>query len=124
LVEYLWRKHEPSLKEGYIVDPFDLEMMAMLERALNYAYTGSAKVLTRTLMPDRAWLSLSVINNGLPCILNTFIPAGSLSSGLVSIRREKWPLHPITHMPLTASQRSQEVTYGKVHYSVSLLFFV
>lgn len=120
LIEHLWKKHEPVLKEGHVVDPFELETVAMLERALNYAHTGSARVLTRMLM-DRAWLSLSVVNDGLPCISSSFIPAGSLSSGLVTIRREKWPVHPVTHVPLTASQRSQELTYGKPHYSVSYI---
>ena len=95
----------------------------MLERALNYAHTGSARVLTRSLM-DRAWLSLSVVSDGLPCISNSFIQAGSLSSGLVTIRREKWPVHPVTRIPLTASQRSQEMTYGKPHYSVSVIIVV
>jgi len=122
LIEHLWKKHEPSLKEGYVVDPFELETMAMLERALNYAHTGSACVLTRTLM-DRAWLGLSVVNDGLPCISSSFIHGGSLSSGLITIRREKWPVHPVTQIPLTASQRSQELTYGKPHYSVSVVLF-
>lgn len=66
------------------MDPFELETIAMLECALNYAHTGSARVLTRALM-DRAWLSLSVVNDGLPCISNSFIQAGSLWSGLVTI---------------------------------------
>lgn len=120
LIEHLWKKHEPALKEGYVVDPFELETMAMLERALNYAHTGSARVLTRTLM-DRAWLGLSVVNDGLPCISSSFIHRGSLSSGLITIRREKWPVHPVTQIPLTASQRCQELTYGKPHYSVSVV---
>ena len=101
-----------------MVDPVELETVAMLERALNYAHTGSARVLTKRLM-DRAWLSLSVVNDGLPCISNSFIQAGSLSSGLVTVRRDKWPVHPITRIPLTASQRSQELTYGKAHFAVS-----
>ncbi|KAG6371988.1 hypothetical protein JVT61DRAFT_9006 [Boletus reticuloceps] len=122
LIEHMWKKHEPALKEGYIVDPFELETMAMLERALNYAHTGSARVLTRMLM-DRAWLSLSVVNDGLPCISNSFIQAGSLSSGLVTIRREMWPVHPATQIPLTASQRSQELTYGKPHFSSYIASF-
>ena len=107
------------LKEGYVVDPFDLETVTMLERVLNYAHTGSARVLTRALM-DRAWLSLSVVNDGLPCISPSFIQPGALTSGLIHVRRDKWPVHPVTLIPLTASQRSQELTYGKPHYSVSL----
>ena len=92
----------------------------MLERTLNYAHTGSARVLTRALM-DRAWLGLSVLNDGLPCIADTFIPAGSLSAGIVTVQRDRWPIHPITRLPLTASQRSQELTYGKGHFAVSPL---
>ncbi|KAF8422585.1 hypothetical protein L210DRAFT_852504, partial [Boletus edulis BED1] len=122
LLEHLWNKHESVLKEGYVVDAFDLEMIAMLERALNYAHTGSSRVLTTMLM-DRTWLSLSVVTDGLPCISSSFIHAGSLSSGLITIRRDKWPIHPVTRMPLTASQRSQELTYGKAHFLSYLASF-
>ena len=100
LIEHLWNKHEPMLKEGYVVDPFDLETVAMLERVLNYAHTGSARVLTRALM-DRAWLSLSVVNDGLPCISPSFIQPGALTSGLIHVRRDKWPVHPVTLIPVT-----------------------
>ncbi|KAF8441791.1 hypothetical protein L210DRAFT_3645009 [Boletus edulis BED1] len=122
LIENIWKRHEPHLKEGYVVDPFELETISMLERSLNYAHTGSGRVLTKTLM-DRAWLSLSVVNDGLPCLANSFIQAVSLTTGIVTIRREKWPVHPVTQIPLTASQRSQEITYGKPHFSSYLAAF-
>lgn len=83
LIKLLWMKHEPLLKEGYVMNPFKLEMVVMLEHALNYAHMGSTRVLTRTL--DCPWLGLSVVNDRLPCISSSFIQLGSLSLVLITI---------------------------------------
>ncbi|KAH0826434.1 hypothetical protein J3R83DRAFT_5416 [Lanmaoa asiatica] len=122
LIEHLWDSIEPSLALSHIVDPCTLETIAMLEHTLNYGHTGSVCVLTHALM-DRAWLGLSVLNNGLPSITGSFITAGSLSSGMIAIQKDRWPVHPVTCLPLTASQCSQELTYGKCHYVSYLTAF-
>lgn len=121
MIELLWKDIEPKLEAGYVVDPCLLETMAILERTLNYGHTGSTRVLTKTLM-DRMWLGLSVVKDGLPSIADWFISSGALAAGMVSIQKDLWPVHTRTRLPLTASQRSQELTYGKGHYIVSCVF--
>lgn len=118
LIEKLWKDVEPSLEVGYAVDPCILETLAVLERTLNYGHTGSTRVLTTTLM-NRMWLGLSVVRDGLPCIADWFISSGAMSAGMITIQKDMWPVHNRTRVPLTASQRCQELTYGKGHYAVS-----
>jgi hypothetical protein len=101
-----------------VLDPCVIEVMSMLERALNYAHTGNAQVLCRRLM-DRAWISLGLINDGLPCISDDFISKGSLITAIVTVKHDGWPVDQQTRRPLTSSRRSQELTYGKDHYEVS-----
>ncbi|KAG9311945.1 hypothetical protein JVU11DRAFT_8206 [Chiua virens] len=115
LLTHFWNTYKNDLKENYAIDPSVVEMVAMLERALNYAHTGSARVLTRKLM-DRSWLSLSVIKDGLPSISPKFITHASLSTGLIMIELDKWPVDKATSRPLTASRRTQELTWGLDHY--------
>lgn len=117
LLQHFWKTYKPHLKDNYIVDPPVLEMVAMLERALNYAHTGNAKVLTKKLM-DRSWLSLSVIKDGMPCISHHFISSGSMSTSLITVKSDKWPVDSVVHCPLTASRRTQLLTWGESHYQV------
>ncbi|KAG6370252.1 hypothetical protein JVT61DRAFT_12196 [Boletus reticuloceps] len=122
LIEKLWKDVEPSLEAGYVVDPCILETMAMLERTLNYGHTGNTRVLTKTLM-NQMWLGLSVVQDGLPCIADWFISSAAMSAGMITIQKDRWPVHARTRLPLTASQRCQELTYGKGHYVSYLAAF-
>ncbi|KAG2737670.1 hypothetical protein P692DRAFT_20883334, partial [Suillus brevipes Sb2] len=117
LIDALWDAHRHSIKANAVLEPCVIEVMSMLERALNYAHTGNARVLCRRLM-DRAWMSLGLIHDGLPCISDTFISSASLitASSKVVIRQDGWPVDQQTRRPLTSSRRSQQFTYGKDHY--------
>ncbi|KAG2029409.1 hypothetical protein BDR03DRAFT_1018433 [Suillus americanus] len=115
LIDALWDAHRNSIKADAVLDPCVIEVMSMLERALNYAHTGNAQVLCRRLM-DRAWISLGLIHDGLPCISDAFISNASLVINKVVIRQDEWPVDRQTRRPLTSSRRSQELTYGKDHY--------
>lgn len=96
-----------------------IETIAMFERALNFAHKGNARVLIRNLM-DRSWLSLGCLIDGLPCISDNFIAHHTLdSSRPFAIVVEKWPVTGETRRPLTASKRTQELTYGEQYYIVS-----
>jgi len=119
ILETLWTTYRPKLIHGFTPDPCVIETIAMLERSLNYGHTGSARVLTRKIM-DRAWLSMSVIHDGLPCISPMFIRPASLSTGLITVQSDKWPVDRSSHRPLTASKRTQEITWGESHYQVSI----
>jgi hypothetical protein len=119
LIDALWDAHQNSIKANAVLDPCVIEVMSMLERALNYAHTGNAQVLCRRLM-NRAWISLGLIHDGLPSISDVFISNGSLITGEAVIRNNGWPVDLQTRRPLTSSRRSQQLTYGKDHYEVSM----
>lgn len=91
-----------------------IELTASLERTLNYAHTGNARVLTKGLM-DPLWLSLSVIHDGLPSISKLVVPS-ALVVNQVDIRLVDWPTK--SGEPLMASKKSHLVNYGDEHYQV------
>ncbi|KAG2030241.1 hypothetical protein BDR03DRAFT_1017336 [Suillus americanus] len=115
LLETIWEMHSNTLVDGAVIDPCVIEFTSMIERALNFSHTGNARVLSRRLM-DRAWISLSIIHDGLPSISDTFVAYGSLKTGKLVIRQESWPVDQETWRPLTSSRRTQELTYSKEHY--------
>ncbi|KAI6009795.1 hypothetical protein EDC04DRAFT_2906437 [Pisolithus marmoratus] len=119
LIDLIWGKHVEDLKAGKMMDPCMIEFMSMLECMLNYAHTGNAAVLCKKLM-DHAWLSLGLIQDGFPCLSNTFLAHGSLQSGQIIMQSNSWPVKLATHHPLTSSKQCQELTYGQDHYKVSL----
>ncbi|KAI6038253.1 hypothetical protein EDC04DRAFT_2604167 [Pisolithus marmoratus] len=117
LIDLIWGKHVEDLKAGKIMDPCMIEFMSMLERMLNYAHTSNAAVLCKKLM-DHAWLSLGLIQDGFPCLSNTFLAHGSLRSGQIIMHSNSWPVELAMHHPLTSSKRCQELTYGQDHYKI------
>lgn len=69
LLNLIWVQHKENMKKP-APDPILhhwVELTAALECALNYAHTGSTKILTRALM-DPLWLGPSLIHNGLPTL--------------------------------------------------------
>lgn len=121
LLETIWEMHSNTLVDGAVIDPCIIEFTSMVERALNFSHTGNARVLCRRLM-DRAWISLGIIHDGLPSISDAFVAYGSLNTGKLVIRQELWPVDQDTRRPLTSSRRTQELTYSKEHYEVSIFF--
>ncbi|KAI5987134.1 hypothetical protein EDC04DRAFT_2614925 [Pisolithus marmoratus] len=117
LIDLIWGKHVEDLNASKIMDPCMIEFVSMLECMLNYAHTGNAAVLCKKLM-DHAWLSLGLIQDGFPCLSNTFLAHGSLWSGQIIMRSNSWPVELAMHCPLTSSKRCQELTYGQDHYKI------
>ncbi|KAH9845958.1 hypothetical protein C2E23DRAFT_716408, partial [Lenzites betulinus] len=112
LLEQFWSKVSPSLTPAVTTtpNPVDLEMIAILERLINFAHTGAMKVLATGVM-DKLWPSRAVVDHGFPC----FSPAlflGGDTGLLPSVSLNDWPRHLITGYPLVASKRALEITYG------------
>lgn len=118
LLTTLWSQYEPRLDHISEIDPHIIETVSILERTLNYAHTGSAKVLTRGLM-DVSWLSLGVIFDGLPTLSNNFASHPALVSGSLTLLTESWPVYISNGRPLISSRRVQLYNYGEQHYEVS-----
>ena len=131
LLERIWAEHRETIQT--IADapshsseipssapPATLvEIVAVLERALAYAHTGNAKVLSTKVMGP-LWLVRSLLRQGLPTLAPQLL-LGHSQTYTVSIALGKWPKHDITGVPFTSSGRAQILTYGQPHYDVSFL---
>ncbi len=109
-----------SQKENIVkkvtISPYIIEVVAMLERALAFAYTGDSRVLTKTLMGPFG-LSRSLIELGLPAI--TTIDFNTHLSRHFAHNPALWPLTS-SREPAVASKRALSLTYGDDHFYVSI----
>lgn len=108
-------------------NPIYVEVISVLERLLNYNYTGAAKVLPRRIMME-LWPLRGIMDTGFPVLWPGFIPGGASYGRPPLIDMRMWPVDDVTHRPLVSSRRTQEITYGRPHFVVrllsrSLLFF-
>lgn len=97
--------------------PQYVELIAVLERAYNFAHTGAAKVIVRGLM-NRLWIGRAIVDGLMPFFLPAlkFIGPDLLQPEL---SMSVWPIDKKTNRPLVASKRAQELTYGSQHFMVS-----
>lgn len=109
----IWKKFRAQCEQKEPVNAYWVEITASLERSLNYMHTGNAKVLTKALM-DPLWLSLSLVQDGLPCISPILVMSSSFQEPSLNIRDIDWPVR--SGEPAMASKRSCDVNYG-VEYS-------
>lgn len=110
----IWTMFRNDLDQLVPVKPYWVELVAALERTLNYMHTGNAKVLTRGLM-DPLWMSLSLVNDGLPCI-SEVVSLSVLLKYQVDIRHTQWPTY--NNEPHIASKMSHVFNYGLDHFEV------
>ena len=127
LIKKMWIERRDKLTPGGEIAPHDVEFMSMLERTLNYAHTGSGRVLTRTLM-DRVFLSLGIVNDGFPVINSAFLDFNKLAiDRTVVVYTDHWPLDKTTKAPVICSKRCQQLTYNESHaqvrYNIIIRYF-
>ncbi|KAF8121160.1 hypothetical protein EV363DRAFT_1302449 [Boletus edulis] len=126
VIDMIWKEHLPELESGKKPDPYHVEFVAILERALNYAHTGSAKVLSKAVMQPH-YLALGAIHDGLPCLNPLLISFHDLlkPKPQLHIATQYWARNDSRdRRPLLASKRVQELTYGKSHMQQSEARFV
>ncbi|OJT03814.1 hypothetical protein TRAPUB_5544 [Trametes pubescens] len=95
-------------------NPIYVEGISVLERLLNYLYTGAAKVLPCRLM-RHLWILRGILDTGYP-VISPVLSIGGKRKLTPMLDISKWPLDPVTHRPLTSSKRAQEISYGRPHY--------
>ena len=95
--------------------PFYLEWIAVLERCLNFAYTGAAKVICYKLM-NQLWAGRALRDGLMPVLWSGIFLLNDLSQPRMNIMN--WPVEGDGNRPLVASQRSLTITYGKAHFLV------
>ena len=98
--------------------PHYIEFLACLERLLNFAYTGNAQVLPTRLMRE-IWAGRGIVDQGFP-FLWPGLTWNTDRRYPLAITLQRWPVHPATERPLTASKCAQVITYGLPHYLVSV----
>ena len=118
VLETVWNQIKGLLAEGKHVSPYMVEFISVLERTLNYAHTGNTGCIATTLM-NPLWVGMSLIEHGSPTFRDIVDLGTSGDGGRVGVPENLWPRHSITKMPLTASKRSQILTYGAIHWEVS-----
>lgn len=98
--------------------PFQLELLASLERILCFCHTGSAKVFATTFM-NPLGLSRAAVSDGFPMLYNIFHQPSILSamSFKFAVDPSKWPL--TKGYPAIASKKAQIFYYSLSHFMVS-----
>ncbi|KAG0693691.1 hypothetical protein DFH29DRAFT_382941 [Suillus ampliporus] len=114
LLERIWEHQKPLINQGTKPSPQMIEICAMLERALAYAHTGNAKVLSSSLMKP-FWLIRSLLEQGLPTF-SSIIHLQATTTRPVTVLPAQWPVVTAFNVPAMASNRCQILTYGKDHF--------
>lgn len=112
----MWDHYLPIIRAGGQVPQYDVEIMSVFERTINFAHTGSARVLATTLM-NPLWVGLSLIDHGTPTFRDLLV-MGETASDRPYVPERLWPRHPTTKLPFVASKRAQILTYGAKHWEV------
>jgi hypothetical protein len=103
--------------EGKPVNPLNVELCAVLERALNFMHSGNIKVIVPTIM-NPMWISKALIQDGMPC----------LNPSIVRFYSDSWELcmkeikyHMFARNPSSAAKCVILYNYGPCVYQVSNL---
>jgi hypothetical protein len=120
LLELIWDHQQPLLAKGLKPSPQMIEICASLERALAYAHTGNAKVMSAGVMRP-LWLIRSLLDQGLPT-LSPMLRIVTETTGTlpVAVSPAQWPTVTRFNVPATASKRTQMLTYSLEHYEVCI----
>lgn len=87
-IEAVWKHHiEPNIRAAKKPKPQYVELLASLERALNYAYTGAAAVIPRQLFRG-LWMGRSLLQTGGPMLWPGLVFHGDTPT----VRLQLWPL--------------------------------
>lgn len=118
-LERIYEINKPFITSGTPVSPFYVEMVAVLERTLNFMHTGSTKVLMRSLM-DGLWLSQGIVVDGFPAFHPRLAGLLSLESpqSPLDVIQSVWPRHSLGE-PMEASKCAQIFSYGQRQWEVS-----
>jgi len=118
MIKQIYKAERKHIEEGEMVNPLNVELCAMLERALNYMHTGNTKVIATTVM-NPLWIGKALIQDGLPCvdpgILRVFASSWELCA-------EHYPYHRSTGIPTSAAGCVIRYNYGDTVFQVSQCF--
>lgn len=116
IVDSMYEQVRTAYLAGTRVNPYVVDMLSQFDRVINFAHTGSPKVLMRGPM-NHTWLSLGILANGYPSL---FLGCQIASGTFLGIIPASWPVDD-RNRPLISSARAQELKFGKKHFMVSCL---
>jgi hypothetical protein len=119
LIEKIYNIERKNMLRGAMVNPLNVELCAMLERALNYMHSGNTKVIATSTM-NPLWIGDALLQDGLPC-LNPMIVRFYASSW--SICGDKMPSYHRTSIPSSAARCVILYNYDATIFNVSTTFF-
>ncbi|KAF9515149.1 hypothetical protein BS47DRAFT_1391881 [Hydnum rufescens UP504] len=125
MLESAWQTVQLSQAPSF-PSPYMIEVIAVLERALAYAYTGSAKLLSRSLMQP-LFTSRALVDHGFPMLSQSIVTMKkdrSTNKSFVSVSSSAWPWNQERKAPATCSDGAQSVYYSKRLYNVSTAFLI
>jgi hypothetical protein len=117
MIDTLWAECEVKRKT---LPYTSLELMSILERALNFAHTGNTRVLCKEAMQYMG-IAQALVQDGMP----TFWPGlrfkilDSIPGIIPYILLPEWPLDENSKTPHLPSRRSVVYNYGHQHLQVS-----
>jgi hypothetical protein len=105
--------------------PYTVETIAALERTLAYAYTGSAKVISRAVM-EPLFLSRGLLETGFPT-LNQAIIAVRIENithvPRLAVAAQSWPMATAYKGPAMCSNAAQKMYFSNMMVNVSIAVF-
>lgn len=117
LIKKLFDSGMKAIQNKVKTCPFQLELIASLERVLCFCHTGSTAVFATSLM-NGLGLSKGAIVDGFPMLHHIFDQPTILSALNHGLRVDprRWPLKD--RYPAIASKRAQVLTYSLSHFMV------
>lgn len=120
LIEGLFEKQMKVIEKNIEPCPFQLELLASLERLLCYCHTGNTTVFATTLM-NQLGLSRGALIDGFPVLHPIFqhpTLLSAMNSGFI-VDPRRWPKNLKDNYPAIASKKTQMLTYSLSHFMAS-----
>ncbi len=115
-IEKIYTLERKNIEKGWMVNPVNVELCAILERALNYMHSGNTKVIATSIM-NPMWIGRALLHDGLPClndVMVKFIPSSW------EVLSEHLPYNKATGTPLSAARSVIIYNYDEIVYGVSI----
>jgi hypothetical protein len=103
------------------LNPLNVELCAILERALNFMHMGNLKVLVNKVMSP-LWIGDALVQDGLPCLNPNVIRFYGSSSW--EVLGQHWPWDPLSGVPMSAAFRVMVFNFGANIANVSPLHYM
>jgi hypothetical protein len=118
LLEMVFKQGLAQLQQGRPISPYIQEFGCALERALAYAHTGNAKVLSSGVMGP-LFMIRGMVQHGMPTINKAVYQTPIQSSMPFIVHSVTWPLTKSKKYPAICTKRSHILNYGEEYYMVS-----